>query len=150
MTYWDHIERVCNLSVLPLLFSMLEMWHDTSPLKSVYFLQDRKTRMLELCLFLFFSAHVIASSIIFRGNNMPMCLIADTHSLNTWTTLWMVTICMASTGRVFASTSAHNTSSHQCFEGSPNQNFDAEIVYDLTTESCKKGLFLPSLHHQAF
>ena len=52
--------------------------------------------------------------------------------------------------RVFASMSTHNASSHQCFEGAPNQNFAANIVYDVTTEQCQKSLFLASFHYQAF
>ena len=96
MTYWDQRERVCNLSVLPLLFSMLRMWHETSSLKPVHSLHDIKTVTSELCLLPFLSAHTVASSTIFRGSNMPMCLIADTHSPKAWTTLWTVSIFIAS------------------------------------------------------
>ena len=44
--------------------------------------------------------------------------------------------------RVLASMSTNNISSHQCFEGAPNQNFDVKIVYDLTTKNAKKVLSL--------
>ena len=45
------------------------------------------------------SSRMVTSSTIFGGNNMPMCLIADTPFPKAWTTLWMVTICIASTAK---------------------------------------------------
>ena len=50
MMYWDHRERVFHLSVLPLAFSILGMWHKASTLKWVHSLQDRKAVTSELCL----------------------------------------------------------------------------------------------------
>ena len=72
------------------------------------------------------SSRMVTSSTIFGGNNMAMCLIADTPFPKAWTTLWMVTICIASMERV-----------------------DVEVVYDLTTEQCQKviSLLLRNMRH---
>ena len=48
---------------------------------------------------LILSSRMVTSSTIFGGNNMPMCLIADTPFPKAWTTLWTVTICIASTSK---------------------------------------------------
>ena len=50
MTYWEHGKRVFHLSVLPLVFSILGMWHKAANLKWVHSLQDRKAVTSELCL----------------------------------------------------------------------------------------------------
>ena len=50
MTYWYHGEQVFHLNVLPLVFSILGMWHKASTLKWVQFLQGRKAVTWELCL----------------------------------------------------------------------------------------------------
>ena len=80
MTYWDHGERVFHLSVLPLVFSILGMRHKASTLKWVQSLGDRKAVAWELWLLPFFSSRIVTSLTIFKGNNMPMCLVAKTHS----------------------------------------------------------------------
>ena len=108
------------MSVLPLVFSILGMWHEASFLKSVHSLHHRKAVTSELCLLPFFPSHIVTLLAIFGGNDMPRCLVVHTHSLKAWTTLWMVTICIASMERVFGSTGAHNASSRQCFEVDPN------------------------------
>ena len=123
MTYWDRREWDLNLSVLPLVFLILGMRHEAASLKSVHFLHDRKIVTSELYVLPFFPSCTVTSSTIFRGKNVPICLVPDTHSPKAWTTLWMVTICIAYTERVFASTITPNASSCQCFQGTPNQNF---------------------------
>ena len=79
-TYWDSREQDFNLSVLPLVFSILGMRHEAASLKSVHSLHDRKTVLSELCLLPFFPSCTVTSSTIFRVKKVPMCLIADTHS----------------------------------------------------------------------
>ena len=120
-TYWDSRKWDFNLSVLPLVFSILGMWHKTASLKFVHSLHDRKAVTSELYLLPFFPSCIVTSRTIFRGNNAPMCLIAYAHSLKAWTTLWIVTICIIYTERVFASTIPPNAGSHTCFEGAFNQ-----------------------------
>ena len=57
-TYWDSRERDFNLSVLPLVFSILGMQHEAASLKSVHSLQDRKAVTSEPYLLPFFpSSH---------------------------------------------------------------------------------------------
>ena len=46
-----------------------------------------------------------------------MCFVAETHSSQVWTTIWLVTVYIAFTEILFATTSSDNVSSLQCFQG---------------------------------
>ena len=120
-TYWDSREQDFNLSVLPLVFSILGMRHEAASLKSVHFLHDRKAVTSELHLLPFFPSRAVISSAIFTVKSVPMCLVADTRSPKAWTTLWMVTTCIMCTERVSASTITPNASYCQCLQGAPNE-----------------------------
>ena len=81
-----------------------------------------------------FLSHSYLKYNLYGEIDMPMCLVAHTHSRKMWTTLWMVTTCIASTERVFASLSAWQCETLiSVFQVTPNSNFDVKMVYDLTT-----------------
>ena len=63
------------------------------------FAQQKASNVGILFAHIVFLSHSYLKYTIFRGNNMPMCLVADTHSPKESTTLWMVTICIAWHGK---------------------------------------------------
>ena len=101
-------------------FNIGDVAHEASSLTPVHSLLNRKPIMTEPCLLPSFSSCIVSWSTIFKGNNMSICLVADAQSAKAWTTVWMVTICIASVEGVFVSTRAHNARSYQCLQGAPN------------------------------
>ena len=88
--------------------------------------KDNQQRQ-KLWLLLFFSPHAVTSSTIFRGHTMPQCVIVHTHSPKACTTLWIITICIASMERVFVSTVTQSGTSWM-FPRSSKANFDVKMV----------------------
>ena len=84
--------------------------------------KDNQQRQ-KLWLLLFFSPHTVTSSTNFRGHTMPQCLIVHTHSPKACTTLWIITICIASMERVLVSTDCS-----QCEPMSVSKEIQSKIL----------------------